>query len=536
MMLIESTDARVSIPQNEVDAMVAHLESKLSGVDDIKGAYITPSASWSDHCIHEYMKEHHIHGSERAPKCQLNGIVYSLGPQTKMKALFRSIDIHGTLAVYDIASYGSALDKLALEKPERGVLAIEDYFFQNLHRIKDAISRRFTSTRYNTAPHIFEGYEEEEFNVVEYAKLKGGVHKIASKNGCVYMGIYKVLVDDQYQLKAKLIIRSYDEGSSLAILNKIYNEDPTFEEFRDNPIFEKLRQRAKKNTEVSQGNLAHAIIEEILNWKTQYDSKTTIGDDETQVIKYIQPDATFNYNSIIVTEQGDVLYYDHCFPASDMIKYGYWPYLRGRSEGVSLIIPSGNAAEFIAAATGRKTLFGLPMGCRKLIHRSDYTHEVSHQPGIDEKIAFEMYKDKESLSRGMYLTTWHGQGRVNYKLIKGKYECISATDLISKHYGLPKGTFKEVKMATWSNDFGQEFGEYSHRSMSVSDIIALSDLGDPIGITFDSTFYTTHFSSLVSYANDNGKYFNQVVEQQNLEKRILLLNREIVIQYVTMKK
>lgn len=514
---------KADMDPKEVDELEAVIRDRFKHSSDVLEIYLTPSANWSDHCIHEYLNGNNQHREGYAPFCQLNGAAVKVTKHARVRDLFKSADILGCISFYDVNVSVKADDPTVVSAT---ATELQKEFVKKLPEIKKVLEEFFSSKQTKTSSNVFKEYytgpEEEEEVRFNLMKLKGNMLKIASRNGFVYVGIYPKTKGGLINYTIKFCIRSYDEMKALEILEKIYRENPSVEHFAGSS-YTVLRETCKKNAEIQQGHIAYRIINEVLGWntgKTPDSAQLSYGGNN---INFLPANNILLYNWIKINQDGTYTYFDHCYPMAQIQDNGYWPYFTGRESGLSIL----ECDEFFSSGIWHKDLECLPMGPRKLLHRSkqkitsEYNSPAFHETELPKLNAL-------SLKAGGIV--WRGQGWRNYKLITGKYSSVTPAELLENVYGY-NGECRFVKLHTWSVDFVQEFGPNTHHTMGIVDRLFLEDTSEVI-LPMSDKFYMDHFARLIKWGAGKDYIVDDILLQQNNEKEMLLLSREKVIDYM----
>lgn len=502
-----------------------------TGIEEI---YLTPSAQWSDHCVHEYLSGENQHMEGEAPFCQLNGAVYKMLRSARVRDVFKSPDLSGSISFFD---YSVSSNVNEPEKVASIAVELQQSIRSKMKEVKEAVGKFFVSKRGGTALSIFKGYEveNEEDLRVNLMKFKSTALKIGSRNGFVFIGFFSRVSGDQITYTVKLAVRSYDEMSSMALLEKVYKDNPTVEQFAGSE-YEKYRYACRKNAIIQQGHIAYEVLIRVLGLhSSSYNITSEAMTHGGPNITYMQPNDTLYYNWIGVNSDKTYSYYDHCYQIEQIVKIGYWPYFTGRGSGLSLLMCNEKSDLYSIPNTVTRDTAALPMGPRKILHRSQHKLSSEYTP-IDEfnVLSEEEIDAIEEMGLGEGSVSWMGQGERHYKLVKGKYSNIKPDQLLKEVYKY-EGECKFQKVATWAIYFGQEFGPNTKGTMGINDKLFL--FNDPVvAIEMNSKFYHDNFSNLLLWGAYEKKYkIDKILKGQIVDKLIILIDRDILDEYLRKK-
>lgn len=547
--VIYTDDAKkAGIPRAEIELMKEYLWKKVEEAGDVSGVYVTPSASFSDHCSHsvEEVKQNRV--AHR--KCHLNGVAYLIGEHTRLKKIITSDDLYGSIAIYEIKSFGTEIDSIMRKDSEVAVKRIEEVVNEKLPLIREATTGMFVFPFEKTAAPVFEDYSAlslYEFDEQALKKLRHSHTKIAGRNGFIVLGLYNRApekTDENYRRgksvpKVFLAIRSYDETTSKELFHMIQERDPTLEDFKNKEGFIKLRSRAKNNLAVHQGKIAYEIIKNILGWATgdgeeikNFESDNT----GSELIHFpcLKEKVRLHYNTITelesdpnsyISSRSRSLYHDHCFTIHDIKSAGVWPYFRSREHGISMAVPrvSRTLSDSLLSDDKWKIAFPvkpsrlpvLPMGCRKIMHRDDYDlasyfEYIKNNPKTESIAAVDYYDENQN--HEITLTTgnrvWYGQGDINMKLLSNRYkdseDWFAQLDrLVTEVYDTYDLEVVEVQI--WLDDFVQEFTDANQHTLNIVEILYLTRKGKMMILDIHNKVFAENIKHLHRYAEKMNK-------------------------------
>lgn len=538
---------KAGISSSEVDRMKQFLWKKVENAGDISGIYLTPSASFSDSCFHS---EEEVKSNRLAHRsCHLNGVAYLIGPQTRLKEIIDSEDIYGSIAIFNISSFGSEIDAIMKTNTSSAMERIEKVVELKLNDIREKVAGMFVLPFEKTAAPVFDNYKTVHAHGFEEKLLKNlraSSMKIAGYNGFIMFGTYDKAPDpeDSNYKKGKsvskvfLAIRSYDENTSKELFKKIYDKNPTLTEFKNSEELTKLRDRAKNNLLVHQGRIAYEIIKNILNWSTpngeqirNFETDST----ESKLIHFpcLMATARLHYNAITelssdstVSSRSRSLYHDHCFTTHDISQAKFWPYFRSREKGISLVIPkSGRTLSYnqsllsedkwkITFPLKPSRLPVLPMGCRKKLHRDDYTLDsylsyFESDPPTSVIASYDYFDETQDhqITMNNSNKVWYGQGDVNMKLLSGKYPDSEdeqhVINLVNNVY--ETHDLDVIDAVIWFNDFVQEFTDANQHTLNIIDVLYLTHNKDTMVLDFYQKIFEDNSTAFFQYAEKTEK-------------------------------